>query len=153
MRFLESMGISFEQALFEHRLAPLPARRDMAMLGLLHRVVLGAAPAQFGQFFPYAHGRHFPRGFRGVALRHDRQLHDPIDGSCPAIMCRSVFSLIYAYNLLPQHVVASPTAKSFQSCLQRGLKKACSRGLLHWQHLFVDGVRALQVHSFQSLFA
>ena len=37
-RFLRSIGITELEALTEYRLAPLAARRDMAMLWLLHKL-------------------------------------------------------------------------------------------------------------------
>ena len=42
--FLEQIGMSPETALIEHSLAPLGMRRDIAMLGLLHKIALGSAP-------------------------------------------------------------------------------------------------------------
>ena len=44
-RFLREVGLSESEALHRFKLAPLPARRDMAMLGLLHRVCHGTAPS------------------------------------------------------------------------------------------------------------
>ena len=39
-RFLRELGMSEEDALFHFNLAPLSCRRDIAMLGLIHRCVL-----------------------------------------------------------------------------------------------------------------
>ena len=44
-RFLRELNFSEVAALNEFRLAPLEARRDMAMLGALHKIKLGIAPA------------------------------------------------------------------------------------------------------------
>ena len=49
-RFLRELGISVEDALFHFNLAPLQSRRDMAMLGLLHRTALGKGPEHFQAF-------------------------------------------------------------------------------------------------------
>ena len=38
--FCEAIGISKSEALIEFNLAPLVARRDISMFGLIHRVVL-----------------------------------------------------------------------------------------------------------------
>ena len=38
-RFLREVGLSPEEALLEYNLAPLQTRRDIAMLGLIHRTV------------------------------------------------------------------------------------------------------------------
>eukprot|EP00973_Karenia_brevis_P043667 6049342-Karenia_brevis.AAC.1 len=50
-RLLEAAGISQRDALFACRLAPLSTRRDIALLGVVHRMVLGKGPAQFREYF------------------------------------------------------------------------------------------------------
>ena len=50
-RFLKDIGIDEQTALLRFHLAPLSARRDMALLGLIHRTVLGKGPEQFRVFF------------------------------------------------------------------------------------------------------
>ena len=47
-RFLRECGLSDEDALLHFNLAPLEARRDIAMLGFKHRSVLGYGPRHFG---------------------------------------------------------------------------------------------------------
>ena len=44
-RILEELQYDEKEALLVHVLAPLRSRRDMVMLGLLHRINLGIAPA------------------------------------------------------------------------------------------------------------
>ena len=51
-RLLQELGLTELDALLRYRLAPLPSRRDIAMLCVLHRVVLGLAPPQLASFFP-----------------------------------------------------------------------------------------------------
>ncbi len=46
-KFLREAGLSELDSLMIFRLAPLLARRDMAMLGLIHRTALGKGPAHF----------------------------------------------------------------------------------------------------------
>ena len=43
-KFLEDVGISSQDALLHFNLAPLASRRDMAMLGMIHRTVLRKGP-------------------------------------------------------------------------------------------------------------
>ena len=50
-KFLRELGISAEDALMHFNLAPLKSRRDIAMLGVLRRTVLGKGPDHFLQFF------------------------------------------------------------------------------------------------------
>ena len=54
-RFLRELGISLEDGLMYFHLAPLRCRRDIAMLGIIHRCVLGKGPAQFKDFFRIDH--------------------------------------------------------------------------------------------------
>ena len=50
-RFLRDAGVSEIEALMNFALAPLQTRRDIAMLGLVHRAVLGDGPPHFKEFF------------------------------------------------------------------------------------------------------
>ena len=70
--FLEEVGIDDEEALLNFSLAPLTARQDMAMLGVIHRAVLGFGPAQFSEIFRAEKAPHFPQSMRQPHLRHSR---------------------------------------------------------------------------------
>ena len=50
-KLLQAAGVTEVEALINFHLAPLSARRDMALLGLIHRTVLGKGPSQFKKFF------------------------------------------------------------------------------------------------------
>eukprot|EP00969_Alexandrium_andersonii_P269227 11899382-Alexandrium_andersonii.AAC.1 len=43
--------MSDEEALLRFGLAPLAVRRDIALLGMIHRTILGKGPSQFAAFF------------------------------------------------------------------------------------------------------
>ena len=60
--FLNELGVTAFEALSEYNLAHLSSRRDISMLGLIHRVVLGKAPSQFSKFFYVACGKSSTRG-------------------------------------------------------------------------------------------
>ena len=51
-RFLRELGITEAQALLDHSLAPLETRRDIAMLGVIHRAALKLGPPQLHGFSP-----------------------------------------------------------------------------------------------------
>ena len=51
-RFLRELGITEAQALLDHNLAPLETRRDIAMLGVIHRAALKLGPPQLHGFSP-----------------------------------------------------------------------------------------------------
>ena len=50
-RFLRECGLSDEEALLHFNLAPLETRLDIAMLGLIHRSVLGCDRRHFANMF------------------------------------------------------------------------------------------------------
>ena len=50
-RLVAAAGVSKEESLIYFGVAPLNARRDMAMLGLIHRSVIGLGPKHFLKFF------------------------------------------------------------------------------------------------------
>ena len=56
------------------------ARRDIAMLGVVHRAVLGKGPAHFKTFFHETAETRRTYLTRKAARRHSRQLHDWKDG-------------------------------------------------------------------------
>ena len=49
--FLREIGLCDVEALLDYRLAPWDVRRDIAMLGLLHRVNLGLVSEQMADLF------------------------------------------------------------------------------------------------------
>ena len=49
--FLHDIGVDETVALIEFHLAPLSARRDLALLGMIHRTMLDKGPAQFVELF------------------------------------------------------------------------------------------------------
>ena len=150
--FLSELGLDPRPALLDFNLAPLAARRDIAMLGLIHRTVLAKGPPQLQHFFHASTAPSFPRCLRGAGLRHGRQLQDPIDGTQSRASSRSALSLIYSYNLLPQSVVDAPSVAGFQRKLSKALRKACETNVQEWGSLLSCGVRRLTVVNFQSLF-
>ena len=72
-RFLREVNVTRKEALHEFHLAPLSCRRDMAMLGVIHRAVLGRGPAQVRTFFVPVKGATHLHG-RDAMRRHSMQL-------------------------------------------------------------------------------
>ena len=151
--FLNELEISSAEALLDYNLAPLTSRRDISMMGLLHRIVLGDAPEQFNKYIRLQSAAAYPRGWAFRIPRHNCQLFDPVDGTHSRIMERSVFGLIHSYNMLPQRVVDAKTVSEFQSRLQRGLKWTAMNNLPAWETVLRAGVKTLGVSAFQACFA
>ena len=71
-RFLSDVGITETEALLIFNLAPLQARRDIAMLGVIHRRNVGKGPAHFQKHFKPAEDGAATILTRLAARRHDR---------------------------------------------------------------------------------
>jgi len=149
---LEETGLSAEAALLEFSLAPLPTRRDIAMMGLLYRICKGNAPPQFNSLIRRSTGARFPRNLRHPEAQHNQQLHDPLDGSVGPMMERSALSLIHTFNMLPAFVVEAVGVSAFQRHLQNGVKRAHQLGYAEWASLLQTGVRKMSLNSFHQLF-
>ena len=150
--FLEEMNIDPAKALLTYHLAPLQTRRDIAMLGLLYRIANDLAPQQFKDLIKPAGSVAYPRGWAHTMTRHEQQMFDPIDGSHTRALERSVLGLIYVWNLLPHHVVARKTVRSFQRCLQEAVKRAAQRGIQDWANFLRVGPHKFGPTLFRSLF-
>ena len=133
--FLREICMSEKEALLQYNLSPLGARRDIAMLGIIHRTVLGLGHPDFQRFFYAAEYRH-AHCTRLQSASHCRQLFDPVDGHHTDYFARSIFGLIKVYNRLPEHAVLQRTVKGFQGCLQQALRTAASLEQPGWQHIF-----------------
>ena len=56
-KVLEGSGVDEEAALMNFNLAPLATRRDIAMLGVVHRRVIGKCPPHFKDHFTLEPGK------------------------------------------------------------------------------------------------
>ena len=133
--FLRELSVSEVEALVYFNLAPLQSRRDMAMLGIIHRSVIGKGPDHFSHFFVREEAliRH---GTRRSRRRHDKQLKDPRGPRFSEQLRRSALGLVAIYNLLPQEIVDAPFVSVFQSLLQSMLKDFAVSAVPDWQDLF-----------------
>ena len=132
--FLKEIGLTEETALLEFNLAPLNVRRDVAMLGVLHRTVLGQGPEPLRHLFQ-ADMSVSTRHTRSSENKHDRQLVDMRNQHFLKITRRSAFGLVAVYNKLPQRIVSQETVRVFQSHLQLLVKKQCSLQDVRWTEL------------------
>ena len=117
--------------MFVFNLAPLQVRRQIAMLGVIHRSVLGLGPAQLQAFFQRAPART-GHATRAAGKRHDKQLIDIRDGRFLEIQRRSALGLIWIYNRLPGSVVSEMTVSGFQHQVQEMVKERASSGCTDW---------------------
>ena len=155
-RFLRELGLSEEDALIHFRLAPLKARRYMAILGFLHRVSLGQVSGQIAKLFPRGvrstSAVYIGDRVRGVAARHNKQLVDRVHAYSTEQFKRSIFGMVRCYNALPQDVVDEKSVKSLQRRLQLSLLERARAGYEGWQDVFSDGLRYQSLLRFQAFF-
>ena len=142
-RFVRQLGLDETTAFMRFNLAPLCVRRDIAILGVIHRAVLCEGPPQLWKFFTrdYATRRE-----SRLFSRHTLQLVERPPGRNLDIMRRSAFGMIRVYNLLPGDAVAEATLKGFQRYLTqlvRGRVVACDG---RWKELFSCRHRLFQHH-------
>ena len=126
------LGLTEKEALLQYRLAPLGTRRDMALLGVIHRAVLGLGPPQFLSWFPLATPAIDRPLTRLQHRRHNRQVVDYCEVHFSSMLARSALGLVREYNLLPQAVVKAPTVKDFQQRLQSLVRKKALGGCDTW---------------------
>ena len=141
-KLLEAAGASCAEALEAFNLAPLSARRDIALLGLIHRAVLGRGPRHFQEFFKLN-----SEAARAPSGRHRLQLVEYEDGhwtdfalprSRPTNYIRhSVLGLVSVYNRLPASIVeVSSNVSLFRRGLQYLLRHSAGSGDPEWVRLF-----------------
>ena len=154
-RFLRQIGVSDVAALVDYRMAPLPSRRDIAMLGMLHRIVMGKAPGAVCALFPVLGAVPEPlsrQRLRHWRPKHTKQLHTDVTFGSRDVMQRSLFGLVHLYNRLPQEVVDSNSIRSFQGKLQSALKIYAGTGADRWQRLFATEWQLMPASQLHSLF-
>ena len=118
-KFLDDAGVDEVSALMEFNLAPLAGRRDIAMLGIIHRTVLGKGP------------HHFRDHFRGAS---PGRLIDPRQEICGELVKRSALGLVAVY--LPLECKRHKTVKEFQKQLQKHMKEWAKSGREDWPRMY-----------------
>ena len=132
--FLEELGMSEAIAFCEHNFAPPSLRRDIGVLGLLQKRVLGKAHPIFQKLLPFffdVFGFLRPEEHNKQLYGHFLEVHFQ-----QALHFRSIFGMASVYNDIPQDVVDSTTVSAFQKSLTLTLRKACQAGNPKWMHLF-----------------
>ena len=134
-KFLEDAGVGDITALTEFNVAPLTARRDMAMLAVIHRAVLGKGP------------RHFKDQFCWQA---PGLLKDPREEIGGGIITRSILGLVAVYNLLPEKCKGHRKVGESETALQQLLKERATEDCTDWIQTFSPRV-PLQGHPLKSV--
>ena len=120
--FIHELGLADEEACLLYNLAPLEFRRDIAALGLLHKIQLGEAHADFDGIFPKAM-EAAPAQTRHGARRHGRKFIK-ITGN-NYYFNQFLFGMTKVYNVFLEFVVSRPTVATFQSSYAKDARIAC----------------------------
>ena len=155
LRFLREIWFTEAEAVERYRLAPLPCRRKIAMMGAFHKITLGIAPSQLAALFSVFGIVPEPpvaRNLRGWRLLRNRQLSTPASPMSSAVMKHSVFGICRCYNRLPQHIVDLRSAQLLQRHLQLGLRRFVETGAEDWQGLFSQMWCRVSRQRFNALF-
>ena len=127
--FLREMNLLPESAFLDYNFAPSCLRRDIGILGFLHKRILGHCHTALMQFLPPA---------TTDVPWHDKQLDTRSSDRVfrRSLYNKSLFHMIGVYNRLPQEVVDVDNVSGFQRCLTDMARRKCARGALNWQYIF-----------------
>ena len=134
--FCREVDLSKEEAFLRYNLAPLPLRKDVAMLGLLHKCTLKKAHPRLQALFPPAPPQQAAYRTRHAGKRHTKQLLERCTGRFLELTRRSAFGLVRVYNFLPEDTVKTTTLTGFQTALTELARAACEKGNDNWEKLF-----------------
>ena len=134
-RFLRDANIDDVAALMDFNLAPFAVRRDIAMLGLIHRAVLGKGSDHFRAHFEVQPGR---------------LVKDPRSQSGGNLLTRSALGLAAIYNLLPMTLRSPGTVSTFQAALQQVVKDRAADNCDDWASTYSPRL-ALHTHPLRGI--
>ena len=108
----------------DFNLAPLSMRRDIALLGMIHRAAIGDGPPQLRDIFKR----------RPDSLR----LIDVLEGQSPSrLIQRSIWALVQVYNRLGSGAQSILQVKDFQYYLQERVKRlVTNHGVDDWSRSY-----------------
>ena len=136
-RFLQGLCIDEEPAFLDYNFAPPSVRREIGILGLIHKRVLGCAHPAYESLLPFCGPDRYQ--YSGIfAARHDKQLQSGID-RCTFrhnVMFRSIFGMAELYNKLPQRIVDCQSVSAFQNELTRIVRARCADECEDWKSTF-----------------
>ena len=133
--FLHKLEVSEEDAFLKYNFAPTDLRRNIAVLGMIHKRLIGESHPTFEALLPrYADHFNTPR-----AIGHNKQLYGHwLEATAHrALFARSVFALIDIYNNLPQYVVDAKNVGHFQKMLADMTRKRCESAHADWAKRFL----------------
>ena len=128
--YLRELDLSPAQAFLDFNFAPAALRRDVAVLGVLHKRVIGKCHPSYNRLLPWRSDR-FPEPRE---LGHSKQLyvHSVEVSNHQAIFNRSIFGMVTIYNDLPQDVVDATSVGALQHKLMQITRTRCQAKDADW---------------------
>ena len=132
--FVQELGLTEATAFTEHNFAPPVLRRNIGILGLIHKRVIGQCHPDFCTLLPWFADRfgHTP------ATGHSKQLYDhTLEVHLQrGLHQRSIFAMVDVYNKLPQPVVDCVDVSTFQTQLTKIARERCQGNHPAWIYTF-----------------
>ena len=131
--YLRELGISDQDAFVTHNFAPPSLRRNIGLLGFLHKRVLEECHPAFCQALPF--------GPSNIAARYHS---NHLDTRCGEVISharlyeRSLYAYIRVYNRLPQALADSPSVSCIQARLTHLAKQQAKESNDTWRKCFQD---------------
>ena len=118
----------------EFNFAPPSLRRNIGILGLLHKRVLGKCHKSFERLLPFS----ADHSDQPLGSGHSKTLygHWDVISSHWALFNRSIFAMVDIYNSLPQHIIDSTSVTLFQKALTQMARTRCENGIAAWASVF-----------------
>ena len=132
--FLRKLDISDKQAFLDFNFAPTQLRRDIAILGLLQKRVLGQCHPTYERLLPYWSERF--DASRGTGHNKPLYGHWAEATHHRSLFAKSIFKMIDIYNNLPQNVVDSTSVSNFQKLLTEKARERCCADDPLWSSMF-----------------
>jgi len=132
--FLRALEVEESDAYLSYNFAPSQLRRNIGILGLMHKRVIGESHGVFRKLLPFSidvGAPLLPGGHNKQLYGHLHEVHFQL-----ALHFRSIYGMVYIYNGLPQYVVDRRTVTSFQKQLSIMARRACLLDTPNWQEMF-----------------
>lgn len=127
-RFILELGLTQESAALRHNLLPLHTRRNIGMLGFLHK------SARRIVFYTI---RNPPtRSARSPRLHNLQLFNGHWTSHCPQLFSQSLFGLIRIYNILSPDFVEKQSVQELQHHLTDFVKNRILDGYVNWNNTF-----------------
>jgi hypothetical protein len=129
--FLEELQVTQEDAFLEFNFGPTSFRRDIGVLGFLHKRVIEKCHPAIIKMLPFSDQP-------ASSWWHSKQLYAYLE-ECIAkrsLYERSLFAHVHVYNRLPQHLVDIESVSAFQKALVQIARNRCEAGDGGWPMSF-----------------